>query len=81
MLLDFYRKVRPSGPGASNSISRPFMRRGAEQCASVTCPWCGKCELQTKDGRPVIAHNNWSGYLEGSRWNVIFDIRPARSGA
>jgi hypothetical protein len=32
----------------------------------------------TRDGRPVIAHNNWSGYLEGSRWNVIFDIRPAR---
>jgi len=31
----------------------------------------------TRDGRPVVAHNNWSGYLEGSRWNVIFDIRPA----
>jgi hypothetical protein len=31
----------------------------------------------TRDGRPVIAHNNWSGYLEGARWNVIFDIRPA----
>jgi hypothetical protein len=33
---------------------------------------------QTKDGRPVIAHNNWSGYLEGARWNVIFEIRPAK---
>jgi len=32
----------------------------------------------TKDGRPVIAHNNWSGYLDGARWNVVFDIRPAR---
>ncbi len=31
----------------------------------------------TRDGRPVVAHNNWSGYLEGSRWNVIFDIRPS----
>jgi phospholipase B-like protein len=30
----------------------------------------------TRDGRPLIAHNNWSGYLEGSRWNVIFDVRP-----
>jgi hypothetical protein len=30
----------------------------------------------TRDGRPVIAHNNWSGYLEGERWNIIFDIRP-----
>jgi hypothetical protein len=32
----------------------------------------------TRDGQPVIAHNNWSGYLEGARWNIIFDIRPER---
>jgi hypothetical protein len=32
----------------------------------------------TTDGRPVIAHNNWSGYLDGSFWNIIFDIVPAR---
>jgi len=32
----------------------------------------------TKDGQPVIAHNNWSGYLEGARWNIIFEIRPER---
>ena len=32
----------------------------------------------TRDGRPVIAHNNWSGYLDGARWNVVFDVRPAR---
>ena len=32
----------------------------------------------TRDGRAVIAHNNWSGYLEGARWNIIFDLRPER---
>ncbi len=32
----------------------------------------------TRDGGPVIAHNNWSGYLEGARWNIIFEIRPQR---
>ena len=32
----------------------------------------------TRDGKIVIAHNNWSGYIEGARWNIIFDIRPAR---
>jgi len=32
----------------------------------------------TRDGGPVIAHNNWSGYLEGARWNIIFEIRPER---
>ena len=31
----------------------------------------------TKDGRIVIGHNNWSDYLSGSRWKVIFDIAPA----
>ncbi|HVN33264.1 MAG TPA: C45 family peptidase [Thermoanaerobaculaceae bacterium] len=32
----------------------------------------------TRGGQPVIAHNNWSGYLEGSRWKIIFDIRPEK---
>jgi Phospholipase B len=31
----------------------------------------------TKDGHIVIGHNNWSDYLSGSRWKVIFDIAPA----
>ncbi len=30
----------------------------------------------TKDGRIVIGHNNWTDYLTGSRWNIIFDIVP-----
>ena len=32
----------------------------------------------TKDGKPVIAHNNWSSYLEGERWTIIFDIAPTK---
>jgi hypothetical protein len=31
----------------------------------------------TADGRTVIAHNNWTSYLDGTRWTVIFDIVPA----
>jgi hypothetical protein len=31
----------------------------------------------TKDGRVVMAHNAWSGYLEGQRWTIVFDIAPA----
>jgi Phospholipase B len=30
----------------------------------------------TKDHHIVIAHNNWTGYLDGERWTVIFDIVP-----
>ncbi len=26
----------------------------------------------TKDGRPVIAHNNWTGYLDGERWTMVY---------
>jgi Phospholipase B len=32
----------------------------------------------TKDGKIVIAHNNWTGYLDGQRWTIIFDIVPAK---
>jgi Phospholipase B len=30
----------------------------------------------TKDHQIVIAHNNWTSYLTGERWVVIFDIVP-----
>ncbi len=30
----------------------------------------------TKDGRVVIAHNNWTSYETGERWNIIFDVAP-----
>jgi phospholipase B-like protein len=31
----------------------------------------------TADGRITIAHNNWTDYMGGERWNVIADIVPA----
>ncbi len=31
----------------------------------------------TKDGQIVIAHNNWTNYMNGERWRIIFDIQPA----
>jgi Phospholipase B len=30
----------------------------------------------TKDHQIVMAHSNWSSYMEGVRWNIIFDIVP-----
>jgi hypothetical protein len=44
----------------------------------------GKCSAfiatgtATKDGKIVIAHNNWSSYAEGERWTIVFDIIPAK---
>ncbi len=31
----------------------------------------------TKDGKVIIAHNDWTAYLDGARWTIIFDIVPA----
>ncbi|MFY9751350.1 MAG: C45 family autoproteolytic acyltransferase/hydrolase [Candidatus Acidiferrales bacterium] len=30
----------------------------------------------TKDHQIVIAHNNWTSYIDGARWKIIFDIVP-----
>jgi hypothetical protein len=30
----------------------------------------------TKDGKVIIAHNDWTSYLDGARWTIIFDIVP-----
>lgn len=30
----------------------------------------------TKDRRIVMGHNNWTNYVIGPRWNIIFDIKP-----
>ena len=32
----------------------------------------------TKDGKPVIAHNNWTSYLDGQRWTIAYDVTPAK---
>ena len=32
----------------------------------------------TTHGQIVMAHNNWTSYLQGERWRVIFDIAPAQ---
>jgi len=53
-------------------------RNRARAAAPERCSAFVATGSYTKDGRPVIAHNTWSGYLEGSFWNIIFDIAPVR---
>jgi hypothetical protein len=31
----------------------------------------------TKDGKIVFGHNNWTDYLTGSHWDMVFDITPS----
>ena len=55
---------------------------GIQSPASVTAP--DHCSAfvatgsYTKDGRVVIGHNNWTQYLDGERWTIIFDIVPSK---
>jgi hypothetical protein len=32
----------------------------------------------TRDHKIVMAHNNWTNYMNGERWRIIFDIAPER---
>jgi hypothetical protein len=58
-----YQKKAPAPPGA------PAV---PERCSAFVATGS-----YTKDGRPVIAHNTWTSYLDGTRWTIIFDIAPA----
>jgi hypothetical protein len=35
----------------------------------------------TADHRIVMGHNAWTSYITGERWNIIFDIKPAKGYA
>jgi hypothetical protein len=52
---------------ADNSTNREAF----EHCSAfvATGSW-------TKDHQIVMGHNNWTTYMEGARWNIIFDIIP-----
>jgi len=32
----------------------------------------------TRDGRIVMGHNAWTDYIVGSRWNIVYDLVPAK---
>ncbi|HMF75408.1 MAG TPA: C45 family peptidase [Bryobacteraceae bacterium] len=56
-------------------------KREGQQVTSTVAEHCSAFVATgkyTKDGRIVIGHNNWTDYLTGSRWKVIFDIAPAK---
>ncbi len=57
-------------------------QHGIQSPANVTAPeHCSAFVATgsyTKDGKVVMAHNNWTGYLDGERWTMIFDIVPEK---
>jgi hypothetical protein len=51
--------------------------RGVPSTVGEHCSAFVAAGAYTKDGCIVMGHNNWSDYLTGARWDIIFDIVPA----
>jgi hypothetical protein len=49
----------------------PPPKTGSDHCSSFVATGS-----YTKDHQIVMAHNNWTSYLQGARWKIIFDIVP-----
>ncbi|MBS1854837.1 MAG: peptidase C45 [Acidobacteria bacterium] len=66
--LPYYDKWYDQASGTASNAAGP-----GDHCSAFVATGS-----YTKDGRVVIAHNNWTSYSSGERWNIIFDIVPAR---
>ncbi len=64
--LNWYEKQHPS-------VSQNRTLAPAERCSAFVATGS-----YTRDGKVVIGHNAWTGYLDGERWNIIFDLTPAK---
>ena len=60
----------------------PWLNKREKQARAPKLKAPGHCSAfiatgaYTRDHQIVIAHNNWTGYLDGERWVIIFDIVP-----
>jgi hypothetical protein len=58
---------------AAHGIKSPATVTAPDHCSAFVATGA-----YTKDGRVVMGHNNWTGYLDGERWTMIFDLVPAK---
>jgi hypothetical protein len=60
----------------------PWLNKREKQAKAPKLAAPGNCSAfiatgaYTKDHQIVVAHNNWTSYLAGERWVIIFDIVP-----
>ena len=69
--LNAYQELSPYYVEWYDKSTKPAPAR-PEHCSAfvATGSW-------TRDARPVIAHNCWTDYATGPRWNILFDVRPS----
>ncbi len=78
--MDLWDVVGLDGFMETGEYYLPWLKSKLGQPANTKPP--GRCSAfvatgdWTRDHRPVIAHSNWSSFLQGERWRVIFDIQP-----
>jgi hypothetical protein len=56
----------------------PWLEKQEKHSPPEHCSAFAATGSWTKDGKIVMAHNNWSEYLIGERWNIIMDIIPEK---
>jgi hypothetical protein len=56
----------------------PWLGKQAKPSPPEHCSAIAATGSWTSDGKIVIAHNNWSEYVIGERWNIIIDLVPEK---
>lgn len=56
----------------------PWLMKAEKASPPEHCSAFAATGSWTKDGKIVMAHNNWSEYVIGERWNIILDIVPEK---
>jgi len=60
-------------PWLDRQQGRPSPAAAGEHCSAFVATGS-----YTRDHKIVMGHNNWSDYVTGARWNIVFDIKPER---
>ncbi len=82
--LDLWDVVALNGMEEVPEYYVPWLDRQEKRAGAPRLRAPGNCSAfvatgaWTKDHEPVIAHNNWTSFMVGERWRIIFDVVPAR---
>ena len=80
--MDVWDVVAVNGFNETDDYYVPYLEKKNHQPVDAGLKPPGRCSAfvatgaWTRDHKPVIAHNNWSPFLEGERWRIIYDIVP-----
>ena len=58
------------------ALGRPERREVSSTHVPGNCSAFIATGSYTKDGRIVMGHNAWTNYVVGTRWNIVFDLKP-----